>query len=95
MIDKPLHCSACGKWQTEVENLISMPGPMFVCDGCVELLHEIEEKRKTGDPVRTRARELKLEELQSLRRDVAALRSMVETWLALIESGINVLFSDR
>jgi ATP-dependent protease Clp ATPase subunit len=55
MVDKPLYCSGCGKHQAEVESLIAMPGPMFICNECVELLHG--QKRKTGDPVRLKIRE--------------------------------------
>ena len=87
--EKPHYCSGCGKLQSEVEHLIQLPGPRFICDQCVELLHAIEQKRKTGDPVRIRAREVKLEEIQNLRRDVAALRSMVETRLGFIENQLR------
>jgi hypothetical protein len=86
MVDKSPCCSGCGKRQAEVESLIAMPGPMFICN---ELLHSIEQKRKTGDPVRIRIREMKLEELKNLRSDVASLRSMIETRLSFIENQLN------
>ena len=89
MVDKPLYCSGCGKRQAEVESLIAMPGPMFICNECVELLHSIEQKRKTGDPVRMRIREMKLEELKTIRSDVASLRSMIETRLSFIENQLR------
>jgi len=37
-------CSFCGKYQSEVASLIAGPGN-FICNECVELCHEIEQKR--------------------------------------------------
>ena len=48
--DKPLHCTCCGKRQREVESLIAPARNGLICNECVELLHDIEQK-KTGDPV--------------------------------------------
>ena len=38
-------CSFCGKAQDEVASLIAGPGRIFICNECVELCHEIEQKR--------------------------------------------------
>src|SRR5688572_16341290 len=38
--DKVLHCSFCGKSQTEVRKLIAGPS-VYVCDECVALCNEI------------------------------------------------------
>ena len=53
--DKPLHCTCCGKRQREVESLIAPARNGLICNECVELLHDIEQK-KTGDPVILRNR---------------------------------------
>lgn len=85
-----MHCSFCGKSQHEVQQLIAGPGP-FICDGCVDILREIvEKKRGNPDPATKRAREIKLEELKQLRADVARL----QTGLTRIEEKINGLVEE-
>jgi ATP-dependent protease Clp ATPase subunit len=80
-----LYCSFCGKSQREVKQLVAGP-TVFICDQCVDMLHEIvEEKRDNPDPATRRAREIKLEELRQLRADVARLHDS----LARIEEKIN------
>ena len=39
------YCSFCGKAQEEVAGFIAGPGSVFICNECVELCHEIEQKR--------------------------------------------------
>ncbi|MGO8949369.1 MAG: ClpX C4-type zinc finger protein [Ktedonobacterales bacterium] len=34
-------CSFCGKNQFEVRQIIAGPGNVFICDECVQLLHQI------------------------------------------------------
>ena len=80
-----LYCSFCGKSQREVKQLVAGP-TVFICDQCVDMLHEIvEEKRDNPDPTTKRVREIKLEELRQLRADVARLHDS----LARIEEKIN------
>ena len=80
-----LYCSFCGKSQREVKQLVAEP-TVFICDQCVDMLHEIvEEKRDNPDPTTKRVREIKLEELRQLRADVARLHDS----LARIEEKIN------
>jgi ATP-dependent Clp protease ATP-binding subunit ClpX len=48
---KPLSCSFCGRYQTEVKKLIAGPS-VFICNECIELCHNIlkddtEEKQKS------------------------------------------------
>ena len=38
------HCNFCGKSQAEVAKLIAGPGPIFICNGCVDLCHDIMHK---------------------------------------------------
>jgi hypothetical protein len=80
-----LYCSFCGKSQREVKQLVAGP-TVFICDQCVDMLHEIvESKRDNPDPATKQTREIKLEELRQLRADVARLRD----GLARIEEKIN------
>ena len=80
-----LYCSFCGKSQREVKQLVAGP-TVFICDQCVDMLHEIvEEKRDNPDPTTKRVREIKLEELRQLRADVARLHDS----LTRIEEKIN------
>ena len=46
-----LHCSFCGKSQTEVKKLIAGPG-VYVCDECISLCNAIldEEDILTAEP---------------------------------------------
>jgi ATP-dependent protease Clp ATPase subunit len=46
MSDATYSCSGCGKRQNEVENLIALPGPAFICNECVDVLYEIEQRRR-------------------------------------------------
>ena len=87
--DKPLYCSGCGKQQSEVESLIAMAGAVFVCNECVELLHGIEQRRKTGDPIPPKKREVKLEELQRIHADILRLRDDINHRLDWIENEIK------
>ena len=47
--NKPLYCFGCEQ-QSEVDNLIAMAGAMFICNECVELLHDIEQKNRKEKP---------------------------------------------
>ena len=87
---KSLYCSGCGKAQSEVENLIAMAGSVFVCSECVELLDDIEQKRKHGDPVRIKNREMTLSEMRALRDDLSRLRADVDRRLAGIELKLDL-----
>jgi ClpX C4-type zinc finger len=89
MADK-LYCSGCGKRSAEVENMIALASG-FVCNECVELLYDIEQKRKTGDPVSIRNRTIKLEELKQLHADISRLREDVNRRLDWIESQLKLL----
>src|SRR6476660_6971775 len=60
----PSTAPAAASSKSKSKNLIAMPWPMFICNECVELLQDIEQKRKTGDPVTKRNREVKLQELK-------------------------------
>ena len=51
--DEPLRCSFCHKTQEQVEKLISSPPEFrgaYICNGCVEVCHQIleDEKREQG-----------------------------------------------
>ena len=63
MTDKT-YCNGCGKFHAEVEAMIAMTDSIFVCNECVDLLHNIAQKKEREDPVRARRREIKLEETQ-------------------------------
>lgn len=42
-----LHCSFCGKYDTEVEVLIAGPLPkLFICDECVETAQRVVTEKK-------------------------------------------------
>ena len=43
------YCSFCGAGQNEVANLIAGPGLIFICNECVRICHEIEQKRMARD----------------------------------------------
>ena len=62
MTDKT-YCNGCGKFHTEVENMIAMAGSICVSNECVDLLYDIEERE---DSARIRKREIKLEELNRI-----------------------------
>lgn len=36
-----IHCSFCSKSQHEVRKIVAGPGPVFICDECVELCCDI------------------------------------------------------
>jgi len=38
---KELHCSFCGKPQSQLKKLIAGPGHTYICNECIELCHEI------------------------------------------------------
>jgi ATP-dependent protease Clp ATPase subunit len=70
--------------------MIAMTDSIFVCNECVDLLHNIAQKKEREDPVRTRKREIKLEELNRI-TDLSALRVDVNRRLDWIESQIKLL----
>ena len=74
MTDKT-YCNGCGEFHAEVETMIAMTDSIFVCNECVDLLHSIAQKKEREDPVRTRKREIKLEELNRIHADLSALRA--------------------
>ena len=90
MTDKT-YCNGCGKFHTEVENMIAMVGSICVCNECIDLLHNITQKKEREDPVRIRKREIKLEELNRIHADLSALRADVNRRLDWIESQIKLL----
>ena len=90
MADKPIYCSGCGKRGSEVENIIALASG-YVCNECVELLHDIEQERKTGDPVAIRNRAVKLEELKQIHADISRLREDVNRRLDWIESQLQLI----
>jgi ATP-dependent protease Clp ATPase subunit len=71
--------------------MIAMTDSIFVCNECVDLLHNIAQKKEREDPVRTRKREIKLEELNRIHADLSALRVDVNRRLDWIESRIKLL----
>jgi len=85
------YCNGCGKFHTEVEAMIAMAGSIFVCNECVNLLHDIAQKKEREDPVRIKKREIKLEELNRIHADLSALRADVNRRLDWIESQIKLL----
>ena len=85
------YCNGCGKFHTEVEAMIAMAGSIFVCNECVNLLHDIAQKKEREDPVRIKKREIKLEELNRIHTNLSALRSDVNRRLDWIESQIKLL----
>ena len=48
MADKT-YCNGCGKFHTEVENMIAMAGSICVCNECVDLLYDIAQKKERED----------------------------------------------
>ena len=90
MTDKT-YCNGCGKFHAEVETMIAMAGSIFVCNECVDLLHNIAQKKEREDPVRARKREIKLEELNRIHADLSALRADVNRRLDWIESQVKLL----
>jgi predicted nucleic acid-binding Zn ribbon protein len=46
-----LYCSFCGKAQTEVEKLVAGPGPVFICNECTDICHDIVHQRP-GEPTK-------------------------------------------
>jgi ATP-dependent protease Clp ATPase subunit len=85
------YCNGCGKFHTEVEAMIAMAGSIFVCNECVNLLHDIAQKKEREDPVRIKKREIKLEELNRIHADLSALLADVNRRLDWIESQIKLL----
>ena len=49
--DSKVHCSFCGKSQSQVRKLIAGPGGAFICDECVDICAEIieEELEEEGE----------------------------------------------
>ena len=90
MTDKT-YCNGCGKFHTEVENMIAMAGSICVCNECVDLLYDIAQKKEREDPARIRKREIKLEELNRINANLSALRADVNRRLDWIESQIKLL----
>ena len=49
MTDKT-YCNGCGKFHPEVEAMIAMTNSLFVCNECVDLLHNIAQKENARTP---------------------------------------------
>ncbi|MFN5928678.1 MAG: ClpX C4-type zinc finger protein, partial [Roseiflexaceae bacterium] len=48
------NCSFCGRSQDEVQRLIAGPPPIFICDECVAICHQvIAEARQRVQPAKT------------------------------------------
>ena len=43
-------CSFCGKSQAEVWRMIAGPSDIFICNECVDLLHEMVHQSPPPDP---------------------------------------------
>jgi hypothetical protein len=81
-----LYCSFCGKSQHEVTKLIAGPGP-FICNGCVDLCHDIVHPREAEAAVPTvvdihAVVDRELDELRTmtltLESRIASLRSEIQ-----------------
>jgi hypothetical protein len=47
-VQKKLHCSFCGKSETEIKKLAAGPGGIFICDECVGVCQAIMQGQDTG-----------------------------------------------
>lgn len=47
---KVLHCSFCGKSESEVEKIISGPNGIYICNECIERCNYLLDKDKTEEP---------------------------------------------
>jgi len=44
------YCNFCGRAQEEVAVLIAGPGPIFICDECVAMCHDIVLRKQLAKP---------------------------------------------
>ena len=69
-LPKTMHCSFCGKPQTEVEKLIAGPTG-FICNECVEMCNDVVAGRPIPDKGYTKPLERPTEQLLSLMGSVS------------------------